>query len=63
MINRNNIGIILFLTACVIALFYVFIFKDTSYGIYIRRFASILGLAGCLLIPGSINKGVEKSER
>ncbi|USK34108.1 hypothetical protein LIT25_01305 [Bacillus sp. F19] len=59
MINRNNIGMILFLTACVMAICYVFIFKDTSCGIYIRRLASILGLAGCLLIPGTVKKGVK----
>ncbi|MDQ0856648.1 hypothetical protein [Bacillus sp. V2I10] len=59
MINRNNIGMILFLTACVMAICYVFIFKDTSCGIYIRRLASILGLAGYLLIPGTVKKRSE----
>ncbi|WP_191559438.1 hypothetical protein [Metabacillus idriensis] len=60
MVNRNNIGMILFITACVIAISCVLIFKEAA---YLKLFAGILGLTGYLLIPDyAVKKGVEQNE-
>jgi len=60
MVNRNNIGTILFITACLIAISCVFFFKEV---IYLKLFAGILGLTGYLLIPEyETKKGVNQNE-
>lgn len=53
MVTWNNIGMILFITACFIAISCVFFFKEAF---YLRLFAGILGLTGYLLIRNTRQK-------